>query len=80
MKVLVDAEIARDPGRGDSGRGGSEAIHCILTYVRQGSVYFSPFSTARPTRVIGRFPISVFRPERRISASVIPARPNGGSM
>ena len=40
----------------------------------------SPFSSARPTRVIGRMPISARRPDLRISASVIPARPSGGSM
>jgi hypothetical protein len=40
----------------------------------------SPFSTARATRVIERFPIKAFRPDFRTSASVIPALPNGGSM
>src|SRR5205823_6169044 len=40
----------------------------------------SPFSRARPTSVIGRFPIKAFRPDSRTSASVIPALPNGGSM
>ncbi len=40
----------------------------------------SPFSTARPTCVIERFPIKAFRPDFRTSASVIPALPNGGSM
>ena len=40
----------------------------------------SPFSTARPTRVIGRMPTSALRPDLRISVSVMPARPSGGSM
>src|SRR5438876_6982752 len=36
----------------------------------------SPFSRARPTCVIERFPIKAFRPDLRTSASVIPALPN----
>ena len=36
----------------------------------------SPFSRARPTCVIERFPIKAFRPDFRTSASVIPALPN----
>ena len=42
--------------------------------------WVSPFSTARPTRVIGRLPTNAFRPDRRTSSTVIPARPSGGSM
>ncbi|KGD38762.1 hypothetical protein DP44_2686 [Burkholderia pseudomallei] len=40
----------------------------------------SPFSTARPTRVIGRVPTSSRRPERAASACVRPTRASGGSM
>ena len=40
----------------------------------------SPFSLARPTRVIVRVPISSLRPALRASVSVMPARPCGGSM
>ena len=40
----------------------------------------SPFSTARPTRLIGRLPTSTEWPLRLASDSVRPARPSGGSM
>ncbi len=40
----------------------------------------SPFSTARETRVIGRMPTSARRPDLRISVSLMPTRPSGGSM
>ena len=40
----------------------------------------SPFSTARPTRVIGRVAIRVGLPRPFTSASVIPALPSGGSI
>jgi hypothetical protein len=36
-------------------------------------------SIARATRVIGRFPTSAFNPLFRISASLMPTRPSGGS-
>ena len=42
--------------------------------------WVSPFSTARPTRVIGRLAMSALRPLLRISPSVIPTRLSGGSM
>src|SRR4026209_1950628 len=38
-----------------------------------------PVSIARPTRVMGRLPMSSFRPLSRACASVIPTRPSGGS-
>ena len=40
----------------------------------------SPRSTARPTRVIGRLPISAGRPDSRRWRSVMPTRPMGGSV
>jgi hypothetical protein len=42
--------------------------------------WVSPFSTARPTRDIGRVAINAFRAVLRAADSFIPARPNGGSV
>ena len=39
----------------------------------------SPFSAARPTRVIGRLPTRYARPDFRAASSEIPARASGGS-
>lgn len=40
----------------------------------------SNLSTVLPTRVVGRLPTSALRPDARTCATVMPARPSGGSM
>src|SRR5207248_878878 len=42
--------------------------------------WVSPFSTARATRAIGRVATNALRPDAFTWASVMPARPSGGSM
>ena len=88
-RVIVSTGRRRTSGRG---RRGSPRRRRCRGWRRRGSrgcrrrratlmkPRVSPFSTARLTRVIGRVPTSTRRPEARASASVIPARPSGGSV
>ena len=51
-----------------------------LHWLAEQAPCVSPFSKARLTRLIGYFVVSARCPDFRISASVMPHRPSGGSM